>query len=213
MNTKPIYQYIIIEDHPFMREGIKGFLAGNKQYNLVGEYAEVRAAMNSHSHLAPDFVLLDMNMPGIKGDMGCGMLKKAFAGCKVIAVTNYSYTTEELTRLQFDGYINKKEPYPLLEAIETVLNNQTYFHGAIGGNDTEDEIFKKMDAYLLARNVSSREMQVMQLLIRGMTNAQVGKTLYISEETVKKHRQNFSAKTGEKGIAKIIKFLKEHGFE
>ncbi|MBO9204397.1 MULTISPECIES: response regulator [Niastella] len=212
MTIKNKYQFIIIDDHPFFRDGVKKYLADHEQYELINEFSETRHLLNASTQYFPDFILLDLNIPGLEGRASCLQLKKKFPNCKIIALTQYTGIQDELAKLQFDGYVVKDDsPANLLTAIETVLQGKTHFP-AIQEKDDKKQT-NQPDDHLRVKhlNISQREIEIIRLVIQGFSNPEIANKLCLSELTIKTHRKNFYSKAGVRKIPDLIKFMQNHG--
>ena len=124
MNTDIQYKFIIIDDHPFIRDGIINFIKSHESFEFIGEFGDTRSVLNSTLPNRPDLVILDLNLPGIDGEKSCPLLKQRFPECKIVAFTQYEGREKELVRLGFDGYIVKSEKDSFIEALLTVLKGR-----------------------------------------------------------------------------------------
>jgi DNA-binding NarL/FixJ family response regulator len=213
MNIEYKYGFIIIDDHPIFRDGVKKLLADCEQYVLIEEFSETGPLLNAKDKLFPDFILLDLKIRGQEGWTSCLQLKKKFPDCKVIALTQYTGIQEELAKLQFDGYVVKEDsPSNLLIAIETVLQGKTYFP-VLQENDDKKQTDNQPDDHLRVKhlNITQREIEIIRLVIRGLSNPEIANQLYLSELTIKTHRKNFYSKAGVRKIPDLIKFMQNYG--
>jgi len=196
MTTNHAARYIIIDDHPFFRDGVRNFLAIHSPYECIGEFPETRYLLNSDHTLLPDFILLDINIPNLEGKMSCGLLKKKYTACKIIALTQYADLGDTLKSFHFDGYVEKDNTEGLLDAIDTVLKGAAYFVK----NEKKKSATPFEDDFLKIHNdVSKREVEIMRYVEKGYSSAEIAQKLHISENTVKTHRRNFKQKIGKKG--------------
>jgi DNA-binding NarL/FixJ family response regulator len=202
--------YIIIDDHPFFRDGVKNYLDLNSPFECIGEFSQTRPLINSETYMRPDFILLDLNLPGLGGEISCSRLKEKFPLCKIIALTQYSNLQETLMKLEFDGYIEKDNSNDLLDAIKIVLEGNTYFPRNHEATESRDLSEDPSDSFSKRNKPSKRELEIMGYVIEGLSNPQIAKKLFLSEYTVKTHRKNFYQKTGVRKIRDLIKFMESH---
>jgi DNA-binding NarL/FixJ family response regulator len=210
MTTEKKVTYCIIDDHSFFRDGVKNYLNLNSTYECIGEFSQTRPLINSQTEIRPDFILLDLNLPGLGGEISCARLKERFPLCKIIALTQYTNLHETLVKLEFDGYIEKNNSSDLLVAIRTVLSGESYFLQSKEPLEINDKSEDRLDNFSNRHKPSRRELEVMRYVADGLSNPQIAKKLFISEFTVKTHRKNFYQKTGVKKIRDLIKFMESH---
>lgn len=211
MNTDEKYRYIIVDDHPFFRDGVKNFLKVYSRFELIGEFSETRSILNSEENISPDFILLDLNIRGLDGRASCELLKRKYPNCKIIALTQYQDLHKALKDHHFDGYIEKQYSEVLVEAIDKVLSGETYFVKISDGKNTGAPKNDALDEYLKVVNLSSREIEIIKLVVNGFSNPEIAEKLFISEFTVKTHRKNIYQKTNVNNVADLIKLVNKHG--
>jgi len=207
MTTDKKYRYVIIDDHSLIWRGVKDVLQHYPQYELIGEYPDT-SHLNSRSGIRPDFILLDINLPGRNGLDSCADLKGEFPSCKIIALTQLSGMKKTLVKVGFDGYVEKGNADVLVTAIETVLNGGTYFETPAAKRAPLQPMEEDLQKY---RNLTDREPQVAWYISDGYSNPELAKLLHVSELTIKVHRKNIYNKLGQKGALAVSKFLQNCG--
>ncbi len=178
----------IIEDHKEYRESIYYILQSTEGYSCVGKYESVEDALIELK--GPDVILLDIKLPGISGIEGISKLKNKFPDVRIIMLTIFE---DDLSILQSiisgaDGYLLKKSsPITLLNAIKDVYNGgsvltpsvakqiMTLFKNYIPHSDKEIE------------NLTPRELQILSMVVDGLSNNEISEKLFISIETVRNH--------------------------
>jgi DNA-binding NarL/FixJ family response regulator len=155
---------------------------------------------------------LDLNLPGLNGEVSCGLLKKQFPECKIIAFTDHLIDVEELINLNFDGrYMKGQDTAILIEAIQTVLRGEKYFNSTskqLKGTPNPDT---KIHPYLLSKNITNRELEIIMLYLQDMSNKEIADKLFISETTVNTHKRNFKYKIGKNKKKDVKEFLDSIG--
>jgi len=203
---------IIVEDHAFTRKGASTYLKTQEQLEIIGEFAETRSLRNDSFNLVPDIILLDLNLPGLNGEVSCKFLKEKFPYCKIIAFTEHQKTEKELIDLGFDGrYLKGEDTAALIEVIEHVLNNEKYFGNTIDVNTKLNPPDKTLNTYLEKIKISPREIEIIKLYLQDFTSKQIGEKLFISEKTVNTHKRNFKSKSGKTKKSEIRNFLEQNG--
>jgi two-component system NarL family response regulator len=186
MKAKAI-RLLIADDHRLVRIGLKTVLALEPDLEVVAEAATAEEAVAAHTHAHPDVTLLDLRMPG-GGQEALRQILAATPEARVLILTT-SETEEDIHRaLQAgaSGYALKSiAPEELAKAIRAL-------HA--GSRWIPDEIARAYATRSSSPELSPRELEVLRLLIKGLTNPEIGAALSISFGTVKAHVRNILAK-------------------
>ncbi|MGD2050878.1 MAG: response regulator transcription factor [Acidimicrobiia bacterium] len=192
---------LVVDDIPLFRAGLTSALA-DAGFEVVGEAGHAEAAVGQAEHLQPDLVLLDVLMPGLSGLDVVEKILAVSPGSKVILLTGSESEEDLLTGLRTGarGYIVKDTPFEnLVDAIEAVDEGGAALSPQMAGKlfDVCRQLLRHQEL-LQARKptLTGREIEVLQLVARGMTSRQIGRDLYISENTVKNHIRNILDKLG-----------------
>ncbi len=192
---------LIADDHALFRRGIASVLAGQTEMDVVGEAADGLEAIAKAKALAPDVVLMDLNMPKCSGLEATQALQSEMPQVKILVLTVSDSEADLFAAVKFGakGYLLKKaEPEELVDAIFSVaqggvmVSSQMAIKLLAEFNDRaagQKEHAEPPDAKL-----SNREGEVLQLVARGATNKEIADSLFISENTVKTHLQNIMEK-------------------
>lgn len=190
---------LIADDHSMVRQGLKQILELEQDMVVVAQASNGEEAVRLAREYKPDVILMDINMPGINGLQAIKELKLERHPSKVIVLTIHEDREYLFKTLQMgaEGYVLKDaEPSVLIEAIRNVHRGQSY----IQPNMTR-ELVKEFNRITLhekekqeENNLTSREIEVLQLIAEGMINKEIAKQLYISEKTVKNHVSNIFKK-------------------
>lgn len=182
-----LIRLLIADDHRLVRIGLKTVLALEPDLEVVAEASSAEEAVSSHARVQPDVTLLDLRMPG-GGQEALRKILAAAPAARVLILTT-SETEEDIHRaLQSGavGYALKSiAPEELAEAIRAL-------HA--GGQWIPDEIARVYAMRSSSAELSPRELEVLRLLIKGLTNPEIGAALSISFGTVKAHVRNILAK-------------------
>ena len=185
---------LVVDDHAGVRSGVIGFLS---QCDGIDEADSVNQALAQIELHAPNVVVMDLIMPGIDGIEGTRLVKEKSPRSEVIILTSLHEKSKISAAFQAGAisYLSKSiSPEELLDAIEkaaigeSVMSPdvaQALVHSFKEGNSAES---------VRMRNLTERENQVLCLIADGQTNLQIGKTLFISEKTVKTHVSNVLSK-------------------
>ncbi|MEI3867525.1 response regulator transcription factor [Microbacterium sp. CCNWLW134] len=194
---------IIVDDEALMRHALAVFVRSAPDMEVVGEAADGAAAVHLCAELRPDAVLMDMQMPGVDGVEATRRIHEAFPEIRVIAVTTFSsvrYVVPAL-RAGASAYLVKDtDPDELVAAIRDVVDGSVVISPSVttelissirdGAGPTTVESLADHE------QLSDRERDVVVLLGRGMSNAEIAAELHLSEATVKTHLGNVMAKWG-----------------
>jgi DNA-binding NarL/FixJ family response regulator len=191
---------LLAEDHTIVREGLRALLNAQSDIEVVGEAQTGRQAIQLAKRLRPDVVVMDIAMPLLNGLEATRQILKAIPAARVLILSGYSddeYVRQAVT-LGAVGYLLKQTSADSLSsAIREVQKGNTFFspsiarrvHGLYLESPDVRGAIKKRGAAL-----SSREVEVLQLIAEGQANKQIAAELGISIKTVEKHRQRLMRK-------------------
>ena len=181
---------LVVDDHPFLREGIAAAINGQNDMILVGEATNGREALESFRHLRPDVTLMDIHMPGMSGIEAMLAIRAEFPTARIVVLTAYRGDVQALRAFKAGavGYLLKnmlrKE---LLDTIRTVY---------AGRRRIPDEIAKELGEHSLEDALTEREIEVLKMVARGTPNKVIASDLALAEPTVKSHLKNIFQKLG-----------------
>jgi DNA-binding NarL/FixJ family response regulator len=184
---------LIVDDHPVVREGLRGMLAAEPAIQVVAEAASGAEAVVMARRHRPDVVLMDLRMPGGDGVQATAGIIAALPGTRVVVLTTYETDADIVRAVEAGatGYLLKDTPrQDLVAAIRAAARGETVLGPAVAGRLVSH--LRRPAVELL----SGRETEVLTLVARGETNADIGKALFISEATVKTHLLRAFGKLG-----------------
>ena len=185
---------VVVDDHTLFRRGLVGLLADMDGFHVVGEAANGQDALYIIEVQKPDVVLLDINMPGMSGIETLAAMGKANIESQVLMLT-ISQHEEDLIgaiRAGASGYLLKNtEPETLRQTINQVAAGESVLAPEI-----TEQVFRLVRSGQMgsANLLTEREVEVLRFLSRGMTTAQTGSEMFISENTVKTHIRHILGK-------------------
>ncbi|RPI87974.1 MAG: DNA-binding response regulator [Chloroflexi bacterium] len=187
---------VLVDDHPVVRAGIKNLLERAPDIVVIGEASDGNDALKMVTDLSPDVLLLDMELPGISGSEVAQKLQKAGAQTKILALSAHDdkQYIQELLANGAAGYLVKEEvPEAIVEAVRGVSRGEK---GWVSRR-VAAQMSTWMGGETQERNgLTTREVQVLQNVVAGKTNQEIGLTLGISEKTVEKHLEGIFGKLG-----------------
>lgn len=178
---------VVVDDHTLFRRGLVGLLAEMEGFQVVGEASNGRDALDIIGTQNPDIVLLDVNMPEMSGIETLNVLRKRGLDSPVLMLT-ISQQQEDLIgaiRAGANGYLLKNaEPEALRQTIRQVVLGNSVLAPEVTG-----QVFRLVRSGQLhpANLLTEREVEVLHFLSHGLTTAQTGSEMFISENTVKTH--------------------------
>jgi DNA-binding NarL/FixJ family response regulator len=184
---------LIADDHPVVREGLRGMLAAEPGINVVAEAASGDEAVVMAKRHRPDVVLMDLRMPGGDGVQATAGIVAALPGIRVVVLTTYETDADIVRAVEAGatGYLLKDTPrQDLVAAVRAAARGETVLGPTVAG---------RLVSHLrrpAVEPLSGRETEVLMLVARGQTNSDIGKALFISEATVKTHLLRAFSKLG-----------------
>lgn len=187
---------LLVDDHPLMRRGLRQLIEIEKDLEVVGEAASGEQALALQQELQPDLILLDQQMPGLSGIETLLRLRRGGYAGKVLlyTVSDDSEDVRAAMRQGADGYLLKDmEPEDLLRQIRTALGGSVVISERLA-RQLEDSL--QVDPLRADGELTTREIEVLRMLVAGNSNKMIGVNLGITEGTVKVHVKNLFQKLG-----------------
>lgn len=213
-DTPAVIRVLIADDHTLVREGIRDRLNQEDDIEVVGDVAEGTTALKLATSLNPDVLLLDMEMPGMSGPKVARQLRTDGVPVRIIALSAYDDAdyVQELLASGAAGYLTKDE------ALTTIV---AAVRGVARGDDgwlsrtVAARVMHLQRAAPLsetpAHDLSDREVEVVRVVARGLSNQQVADHLFISENTVRNHLANVYMKLGLHNRAETVAWAWKNG--
>jgi DNA-binding NarL/FixJ family response regulator len=179
---------MLVDDHPAFRKGISAIIDSEPDLEVVAETGDGREALAVYRQHQPDVVLMDLRLPGLGGVEATLAIRQEFPAARVIVLTTFE-TDEDIFRAIQSGaksYLLKDTPDDeLAEAIRSV-------HA--GKQILSEKLARRLAERQQRPELTAREMEVLQLLIKGRSNKEIGAALFLCEDTVKAHFKTLFAK-------------------
>jgi two-component system NarL family response regulator len=179
---------LVAEDHLVARVGVTTIVNTQRDMVVVAEAANGRRAVELYRKHTPDVALLDLRMPIMSGVEAANVIRAEFPSARLVALTTYG-GDEDIRRALEAGvlaYLTKDVSHSeLLKAIRTVYAGESYFPLALA---------PAVAAQKSRPDLTTRELQVLELIVRGLVNKQIAYSLNLAEYTVKNHVKNILSK-------------------
>jgi DNA-binding NarL/FixJ family response regulator len=186
---------LIVDDHPVVRDGLRGMFAGDPAFQVLGEAADGREAVTRAEVLRPDVVLMDLRMPEMDGVTAIETMAERGIEARVLVLTTYDTDSDVLPALRAGatGYLLKDAPRDeLVHAVRAAARGTAVLSPSVATRVLGELRQPAPDADAL----SARELEVLRLVAQGATNREAAARLFISEATVKTHLLHIYAKLG-----------------
>ena len=184
---------LIADDHPVVREGLRGMLSAEPGLTVIAEAGTGDEAVTMARQHRPDVVLMDLRMPGGDGVTATAGVLAAVPGTRVVVLTTYETDADIVRAVEAGatGYLLKDTPRAdLIAAIRAAARGETVLGPTVAG---------RLVSHLrrpAVEPLSGRETEVLALVASGQTNAEIGRALFIGEATVKTHLLRAFSKLG-----------------
>jgi DNA-binding NarL/FixJ family response regulator len=201
-----VIRVVIVDDHPVVRDGLRGMLAGAGDVEVVGEAADGAEAVAVVRAVSPDVVLMDLRMPGVDGVTAIERLR-GFP-TRVLVLTTYDTDSDVLPAIKAGatGYLLKDTPRDeLFRAVRSAARGEAVLSPSVA-----TRLLGQVRTPA-AEPLSDREVEVLGLIARGCTNREAAAKLFISEATVKTHLVHVYTKLGVKDRAAAVAVAYERG--
>ena len=199
---------LIVDDHPVVRDGIRGMLAGDPELDVVGEASDGAQALALAGDLRPDVILMDLRMPGLGGAAAIKALADQGSQARVLVLTTYDTDRDVVPALEAGatGYLLKDTPREeLVKAIRAAARGESVLAPSVASRLVSQLRSPEHEA------LSDRELEVLTLISQGATNGGAASRLFISEATVKTHLLHIYAKLGVNDRAAAVAAAYERG--
>ena len=183
MTDAPI-RLLIVDDHPVVRDGLRGIFDGDAEFEVVGEAGDGAEGVDEADRLRPDVLLMDLRMPGVDGASAIRQLAERGNPARVLVLTTYDTDSDVVPAIEAGatGYLLKDSPRDaLIRAVRAAHRGESVLAPSVTSRLMSQLRTPASDA------LSARELEVLTLISQGETNRGAAARLFISEATVKTH--------------------------
>jgi DNA-binding NarL/FixJ family response regulator len=209
---------LIVDDHPFFREGLKSLLAKQSTYEVAGEAGSGEEGLRKAKEIRPDLVIMDIGLPDVSGIEVTRSIRELLSETRVVILSMHlriDYITKAF-QAGATGYITKESATErLLECLKSVSKGEYFMDSSLSHaivenlmKFPEDKVRVDDEGY---DTLTRREKEVMCLLADGLSTTEVAEKLFISRKTVENHRSNILSKLDLHSTVELVRYAAKFG--
>lgn len=205
--SDPVLRLLLVDDHPVVRDGLRGMLEAAPEFEVVGEASDGPSGVRLARSLRPDVVLMDLRMPGGGGLDAIAELAAQEVPSRVLVLTTYDTDRDIMAALDAGatGYLLKDaRREDLFAAIRSAARGESVLSPAVA-----TRVVSRVRTR--SQELTDREAEVLALVARGRSNREIAAALFVSEATVKTHLGHVYEKLGVKDRAAAVATAYERG--
>lgn len=205
MKAKPSIRLMVVDDHPAFRKGLTALIQSEPGMTVVAEASNGGTAIDLYRRVKPDVLLIDLRMPGIGGVEAIMTIRKEFPEARIIVITTYD-ADEDIYRAIQSG----ARSYLLKDmADDEILGTIRSVYA--GENRMPSTVADRLAERLKRENLSQREMEVLELLVKGRSNKEIADALGLTEAAVKFRLKGLFVKLGVRDRTEAVVSALRHG--
>ena len=204
---------LIVDDHAIVRQGLRTFLELQDDITVAGEAANGRAAVEMATQLKPDVILMDLVMPELDGISAIRQVRALGLPTQVIALTSFVEDAKVISAIQAGAcsYVLKDiAPDELVETVRAAHRGEARLHPDVA-RKLMNQVARPSTPPPAAADLTEREVEVVRLVAKGMSNKEIADALVISEKTVKTHMSSILGKLSLEDRTQLAIFALKNG--
>ena len=206
----------IADDHTVVRDGLRLLIETQSDMKVVSDASNGREAARQVLHTNPDVVIMDLAMPELNGVEATRQIREKCPATKVIILSMHSSSEHIFQALKAGahGYLLKESAgMEVISAIRVVHSGKRYLSEKIGDVMIDEYIHNRevVETGSPLSKLSTREREILQLVVEGKSSIEIAQTLFISPKTVETYRSRLMQKLGISDLPGLIKFAIQHG--
>ncbi len=212
------FRILVVDDYEVLRLGIRALLAGHEGWEVCGEAANGREALDKAAQIKPDLVILDLSMPRLNGLDAARQMLRGNPAPQILVLTDFESerAMREALEIGVRGFLLKSDPgRDLVAAVEALQQSRTFFTSRMtnmlldGYLKADGDLWKKEEVCLPGLTI--REREVTQLLAEGNSTKEVAQILDLSVKTAETHRSNIMRKLRLHSISEVVLYAVRNG--
>ena len=206
---------LLVDDHKLIRDALKSYMEGDDEFEIVEEAGNGQEALILLKTIKVDVVMLDISMPVMDGITCAQEIRNLYPEIKVLALSmmNDNQFIKQMLAAGALGYILKNSgEEEIKKALRTVFEGETYYSAEVAETVMQNMMkggIKRNNKLVVDLPLTSREKEVLHLIIKEYSNQEIADELFISPRTVDAHKRNLLEKTGAKNIAGLVLYAVE----
>ena len=200
---------LVADDHSVVRTGLRTLLESEDGWEVCGEAANGREAVEKAGKLKPDVAVLDIGMPLVNGIEATRQIKKVSPQTEILILTMHDSESliEEVLGAGARGYILKDDAdLNLIKAVDVVSQHKTYLSSRVSEAVSKTALPPEVESSSDRRRLTPREREILQLLAEGKSNKEIASFLTISVKTAETHRANIMLKLNFHSITELVRY-------
>jgi NarL family two-component system response regulator LiaR len=206
---------IICDDQAIVRDGLTMLLKLERDIDVVGTAEDGAAVVEMVAKEKPDLVLMDLKMPIMNGVEATRQIRAKYPGVKILVLTTYDDDEWVFDAIQAgaSGYLLKDTPRDeVIKAVKGTVSGKTYVDPSVAGKVLEQvSSHQTQPATLITSKLTEREIKVLRLIAKGLSNKDISGQLFLSEGTVRNHVSAILAKLGVSDRTQAAVIAIQHG--
>jgi DNA-binding NarL/FixJ family response regulator len=207
---------LLVDDHALMRQTLQERLEREPDMVVVGAVENADRAVAEAVRLAPDVILMDIDMPGLGCFEAAGTIRARCAHTRIIFLSAFSHDAyvEQALGAKAAGYLTKAEtPEAVVRAIRTVASGRSYFSPQVEERIVVDTQGARLGGMRRSRaaTLTPRELEVLRYIARGLSQKEIAKLMNVGQRTAEKHTENLMRKLGIHDRVELSRFAIREG--